>query len=77
MGLTDAGPASNLIDESAPNDSITEKNQNRFTELAAPAIAPPPQLVFNKDSTSPQLFVGNEDVTSVAPVLHRSLWYTK
>ena len=77
VSLTDAGPANNLSSDESESNDTNSLVHNRFTDLAAQGIASQPQLVFGKDSTSAQLFVGKEEVSSVAPVLHRSLWYTK
>ncbi len=76
VNLTDAGPANNLSgdDTREPGTSTTT---NRFTDLVAQGIASQPQLVFSKDSASAQLFVGKEDVTSIAPVIRKSSWYEK
>ena len=76
VSLLDAGPASSL---SSGDTTVNTDNSvgGRFQDLAAHGIASQPQLVFNKDNPEAKLFVGKEEVSSIAPVLHRSLWYSK
>jgi len=73
--FADAGPANTIVDESSA--ATNNLSNSRFRDISAQGIASQPQLVFNKDSTTAQLFVGKEDVVSIEPVLKKSMWYTK
>jgi len=71
--LTDAGPSKYLTDESLITTPMT--GSERFKELSAQGIASQPQLVYSKDESVAQLFVGKEKVAIIPPVLHRLMWY--